>query len=103
MTSPGGEPYPGPGVEEEVLAGLIQAGLMTRDELLFTDRSTVRHAYVVFDHDYHRRRDAALCWMDSVGLIPLGRFGRFEYDNSDQCVVKARELAAHLLSRAVVG
>ena len=103
VTSPGGAPLPGPEVGGEIVDGLDRAGLLERGEVLFTDRSAVRHAYVVFDHDYHARRSAALGWMESVGLVPLGRFGRFEYDNSDQCVVKARELAGRLLARAAVG
>ena len=74
-----------------------------RGEVLFTDRSTVSHAYVVFDHDFARRRAAALEWLEQNGLVPLGRFGRYEYDNSDQCVIKARALAAELLDRAVAG
>jgi hypothetical protein len=52
----------------------------------------------VFDHEYDARRAAALGWMERVGLIALGRFGRFEYDNSDQCVIKARAVAASLLA-----
>ena len=103
VTSPGGAPFPGAELEEEVLAGLVHAGLVRRDEVLFTDRVSTRHAYVVFDQAYHRRRDAALGWMRSQGLIALGRFGRFEYDNSDQCVIKARALAAELCERAAVG
>ena len=90
-------------LEQEVLQGLEQAGLLKRDEVLFTDRSHVRHAYVVFDHDYDRRREVALGWLEQVGIIPLGRFGRFEYDNSDQCVIKARELAHELLPKLVAG
>ena len=35
--------------------------------------------------------------MEANGLIPLGRFGRYDYDNSDQCVIKARALARRLL------
>ncbi len=103
VTSPGGAPFPGAELEEEVLAGLVHAGLVRRDEVLFTDRVSTRHAYVVFDQNYHRRRDAALGWMRSQGLIALGRFGRFEYDNSDQCVIKARARAAALCERAAVG
>ena len=57
----------------------------------------MNHAYVVFDHEYQRRRGLVLDWMESQGLNPLGRFGRFEYDNSDQCVIKAREKAAAML------
>ncbi|MCP3916106.1 MAG: NAD(P)-binding protein [bacterium] len=97
ITAPGGQPYPGTELEAEVLEGLEHAGLLQRSEILFTDRSEVRFAYVVFDHDYRRRRAAALGWMEEQGLTPLGRFGRFEYDNSDQCVIKARELAGKML------
>lgn len=103
VTHPGGTPYPGPELEREVLAGLETAGLIRRDEVLFTDRTSTRHAYVVFDSQYHARRNAALGWMDSVGLVPLGRFGRFEYDNSDQCVIKARALATKLAAGAKRG
>lgn len=97
VTYDGRGPKPGPETEEQVLAGLEHAGLLRREEVLFTDHHHSRHAYVVFDHDYHARRDAALAWMESQGLTPLGRFGRFEYDNSDMCVIKARELARKLL------
>jgi protoporphyrinogen oxidase len=103
VTSPGDRGYPGPELEEQVLAGLEYAGLLRRDEVLFTDRSSTRHAYVVFDHGYHPRRNAALGWLESVGITPLGRFGRFEYDNSDQCVIKARSLSAKLLEQAASG
>ncbi len=97
ITTPGGQPFPGQELEQEMLQGLEVAGLLKRDEILFTDRSQVNHAYVVFDHEYQRRRSLVLDWMESQGLNPLGRFGRFEYDNSDQCVIKAREKAAAML------
>ncbi len=97
ITTPGGQPFPGKDLEEDVIQGLETAGLLKRNEILFTDRSQVNHAYVVFDHEYHARRDLALGWMTEQGLHPLGRFGRFEYDNSDQCVIKAREKAAEML------
>ncbi len=99
VTHPGGTPYPGPELEREVLEGLERAALLRREEVLFTDRASTRHAYVVFDANYHARRKAIFDWMDQVGLVPLGRFGRFEYDNSDQCVIKARELASRLLGQ----
>jgi protoporphyrinogen oxidase len=97
ITTPGGQPFPEQELEQEVLQGLEVAGLLKREEILFTDRSQVNHAYVVFDHGYQQRRGLVLDWMESQGLNPLGRFGRFEYDNSDQCVIKAREKAAAML------
>ncbi|MFO1009155.1 MAG: FAD-dependent oxidoreductase [Planctomycetota bacterium] len=103
ITVQGGAPMPGTEVEQQTIDGLVRAGLLRRDEVLFTDRSEVRQAYVVFDHAYHDRRRVALGWLEDEDLIPLGRFGRFEYDNSDQCVIKARELAKKLLPRLARG
>lgn len=103
MTVQGGVPLPGPELEREVIDGLAWAGIVKKDEILFSDRSEIRHAYVVFDEAYAARREAIFAWTDEVGLTPLGRFGRFEYDNSDQCVIKAREMAGALLARAVRG
>jgi len=103
ITCRGGAPYPGQSLERETLAGLEAAGLLSRSEVLFTDRAQVPHAYVVFDHDYGIRRQAIFDWMAGVDLIPLGRFGRYEYDNSDLCVAKAQTLGGELLARAKVG
>lgn len=103
VTHPGGQPYPGAELEREVIEGLEAAGVLQAREVLFTDRTSTRHAYVVFDHGYGARRRTALEWLETVGITPLGRFGRFEYDNSDQCVIKARELAGRLLAQARAG
>ena len=91
------EPWPGKEFEEETLAGLVHAGLIQRGEVLFTDRSHVRHAYVVYVAGHAGRRERSLAWLEANGLIPLGRFGRYDYDNSDQCVIKSRALATRLL------
>ncbi|MBI5435071.1 MAG: FAD-dependent oxidoreductase [Planctomycetes bacterium] len=100
VTFRGGSAAPGAELEGQVLVGLERAGLLRREQVLFTDRTVSRHAYVVFDHAYGSRREAALGWLVEQGIEPLGRFGRFEYDNSDQCVIKARATAARLLATA---
>jgi protoporphyrinogen oxidase len=100
---PGRSAVSGGELEKEIVAGLEHAGLIERGEVLFHDRTSVRHAYVVFDHEYAARREAALGWLETQGILPLGRFGRFEYDNSDQCVIKSRALAGRLLQRAAKG
>lgn len=97
ITRPGREAQPDEDLEEKTLLGLENAGLIRRDQVLFTDRSDVDRAYVVYVHGHEKRRQKALGWLEDQGLFPLGRFGRFEYDNSDQCVEKARSLAMRLL------
>jgi protoporphyrinogen oxidase len=103
VTHPGGAPPPGAELEREVLAGLEHAGLLARDEVLFTDRSFSRFAYIVYDHQLEERRRAALAWCEANAILPLGRFGHYDYFNSDQCVIAAREAAAELLQEAAVG
>ena len=103
VTVAGGKPFPGRALEKELIEGLANTGLIRRDEVLFDDREQVGQAYVVFDHDYAKRRKIALDWFEAQGIVQLGRFGRFEYDNSDQCVIKSRELSQRLLKKARVG
>ena len=103
VTVPGGAPAPGPELEEEVLAGVEAAGLLRRDEVLFTDRSFSRYAYIVYDHDLLKRREIAIAWCEENGIEPLGRFGHYDYFNSDQCVMAAHELADRLCQRARTG
>ncbi len=103
VTVAGGRPFPGQELERELIDGLVHTGLIRRDEVLFHDRAETQQAYVVFDHAYHARRKAIFDWLDAQGLVTLGRFGRFEYDNSDQCVIKARALAPRILARAKTG
>jgi protoporphyrinogen oxidase len=103
VTFPGGAEVPGPELEREALAGVEAAGLMRREEVLFTDRSVCRYAYIVYDHELAARRRAALQWCAESGIEPLGRFGRYDYFNSDQCVLAARALAERLCAKARVG
>lgn len=103
VTFPGGAPAPGPELEREALAGVEASGLLRREEVLFVDRSVCRYAYIVYDHELFPRRTAALRWCDENGIVPLGRFGHYDYFNSDQCVIAARALAETLLKRARVG
>lgn len=93
----------GPEVEEQVVEGMVTAGLLRREELLFTDRSWHRFAYIVYDHELEARRDASLRWCEENGIVALGRFGHYDYHNSDQCVIAARTTAEKLLQQAVKG
>jgi protoporphyrinogen oxidase len=103
VTYPGGAPTPGPELDEEVLAGVEHAGLFERSEVLFTDRSACKYAYIVYDHGFDARRDASIRWCEENGIEPLGRFGHYDYFNSDQCVISATALSEKLLDLSHTG
>jgi protoporphyrinogen oxidase len=103
VTFPGGAPVPGPELEREAMAGVESAGLLRREEVLYVDRSVCTYAYIVYDHHLFARRTAALAWCRANGIVPLGRFGRYDYFNSDQCVIAAREEADRIAALAKSG
>ena len=103
VTSPGGGAYPDGNLVNEVVDGMAHAGLLTKEEVLFTDRTDTRWAYIVYDHPFEARKATALAYAESIGLDMLGRFGRYDYHNSDQCVIEAEKMAGALLKDAKRG
>jgi hypothetical protein len=85
-------------LEEEVLAGLARAGSSAATRCCSPTAARCATPTWSSTTRYHERRRVAFDWLASAGIVPLGRFGRFEYDNSDQCVIKARAKAAEMLA-----
>ncbi|MCB9891541.1 MAG: FAD-dependent oxidoreductase [Planctomycetes bacterium] len=84
---------------DEVVAGLENAGLLRPEEVAFTDVTTQKYAYVVFDHDFHTKLETGVKALEDLGILTFGRFGRFEYLNSDMCIARARDMARALVER----
>jgi hypothetical protein len=54
-------------------------------------------AYILYDHGFDERRQAVLDHLDGLqGFHALGRFGRYEYHNSDQCLARCLDLHERL-------
>ena len=98
-----GEPRKDAAFVKEVVDGLEHAGILKASDVDMTHATSVRYAYVVFDLDYRAKLDAALAAASALGVETLGRFGRFEYVNSDQCVSRAFELADRLIAESRAG
>ena len=86
-----------PSLVRTVVEGLERAGVLSSKEVVVTEASSVPYAYIVFDTDYAAKIAAALEGVAALGLHSVGRFGRFEYINSDQCIARARALAREIL------
>jgi protoporphyrinogen oxidase len=99
VTHAGPPPHDTAPVARAVEEGLERAGLLRSREVCARAVAQVPYAYVVFDLDFEAKISTALEGLRSIGLPTVGRFGRFEYINSDQCVQRARALADELLAR----
>ncbi|GJM21753.1 MAG: amine oxidase [Planctomycetota bacterium] len=86
-----------PGIDDagrmEVAKGLEQAGLLDASRLEVTDAHLNPVSYILYDLDFESKRNTVLAWTDAQeGLHCIGRFGRYEYHNSDQVLARCFEL-----------
>jgi protoporphyrinogen oxidase len=82
----------------ERLADVLAAqGLFRRDSVDVMHHYANEWAYILFDRDFTKKRALAIQGAEDLGVVPLGRFGRFDYFNSDQCVVAAKQCVDAML------
>ena len=84
----------------EWVAGLVRqlgtAGVLDPRAVVHTDWSEVEYAYIDYDHQFDARIARVRSWFDTSGFVTFGRFGRYDYHNSDQCIARAMEVHAHV-------
>ncbi|MFY9345082.1 MAG: FAD-dependent oxidoreductase [Planctomycetota bacterium] len=98
-----GELRPDAAWRREVVAALGRAGILVPEHVVLLESCDNEFAYI--DQDLHFRDRVARVrkWFDDSGYLTFGRFGRYEYHNSDQCVQRAMQVAAHIQTLASDG
>ena len=61
------------------------------------DHNVSEHAYVVFDANREKAVGSILSWLDRLGVVSIGRFGRWEYYNMDICIKQSMDTATEIL------
>jgi len=80
-------------LEKIILKDLAKLDLINIKEVESVVTRSFKYAYVIYDNDHRKNTDIVLNYLKSVGITPLGRFGTFEYINSDKAIELAKELA----------
>ncbi len=81
---------------EHVVGHADRMGILKRERVRLARVARTRHAYVVFDRAHRHNLDLVNAYADQVGLRLLGRFGQFDYINTDQVILRALGLATTL-------
>lgn len=81
---------------EHVVAKMSGQGFFERREVFFSRACRTRYAYVVFDRGHRQNLDRVLAFLEAKGIESIGRFGQFDYINTDQCILRALALAEKL-------
>jgi protoporphyrinogen oxidase len=84
-------------IASRTISFLCRVGILRAPEdVIWRGHIDVEFAYPVYTH----RRSAAVCrikdWMRQHQILTLGRFGDWEYVNSDKCIMKGLSLAREL-------
>ncbi|MEQ8764981.1 MAG: FAD-dependent oxidoreductase [Planctomycetota bacterium] len=83
---------------QDLVSTYERIGLLEKSDVIRTGFKTVKYAYIVYDLDFQKKLDRSLGWVDDQGIYSTGRFARFDYYNSDQCVDSAQKLVKQILS-----
>lgn len=91
---------PDEALTEHVVGRCDAMGIFRQEEVVASRVARTRHAYVVFDLGHRKNLDLVTSYLDRTGIRMLGRFGQFEYINTDQCILRAMTLARDLEANA---
>ncbi|MBI5852826.1 MAG: NAD(P)-binding protein [Planctomycetes bacterium] len=87
----------------ELCRGLDRAGVLAADRVVTLDWVNSEYAYIDQDLAFPARIARVREWFDASGYVTFGRFGRYEYHNSDQCIGRAMEVRKHVAELARSG
>jgi protoporphyrinogen oxidase len=80
---------------EDTIDGLLRAGLLaSRDDVTHARVVDIPYAYVVFDQPRRRVLRELVGWYLAHGVVPMGRYGTWDYLAMEDSLVHGREVAA---------
>ena len=79
------------------------AQILRPEQVMLTHVANSEFAYIDQNLEFAARIERVRRWFDESGYITFGRFGRYEYHNSDQCIARAREVHRHIAQIAESG
>lgn len=78
----------------DVVGGLVHRGIIRAENVKFTKTFSNPYAYILYEDGVEGRIDAVRAFAASRGVDTVGRFGNYNYYNSDRCIRAAFDLAA---------
>ena len=94
--SPRWKPLPceGQALIERCVADCIRVGLLRADDrIIAANEIDMPYAYVVYDHERERNVRTIRAWLERHGIVSAGRYGEWEYYNSDHAFIAGKKAA----------
>ncbi|SNB47504.1 NAD(P)-binding protein [Geobacter sp. DSM 9736] len=74
--------------------------LRPRDKVITANELDMPYAYVIYDHTRSENVAVIRSWLEEHGIFPSGRYGEWEYYNSDHALLAGRKAAEKALQYA---
>jgi UDP-galactopyranose mutase len=85
------------GIRERVIEDLKKTEIITDgDEIEVCDTSAFKYAYVIYDLDHEKNVGIVHDYLESNNIVPVGRFGEWEYFNMDKALLSGRNAASRM-------
>jgi UDP-galactopyranose mutase len=85
------------GIRERVIEDLKKTEIITDgDEIEVCDASAFKYAYVIYDLDHEKNVGIVHDYLESNNIVPVGRFGEWEYFNMDKALLSGRNAASRM-------
>lgn len=78
----------------EVVDGLHNCKIIDKNTVEVLEWKKNDYAYIVFTHEFDENRRKAIAGLEDMGMMTVGRFGRYDYHNSDMCIRAAMDLVS---------
>lgn len=76
---------------EHVIESIERMGIATREDIILSECRTIPYGNVVFDLGMLERRAVVRDYLKSQQIVPIGRFGEWDYLWSDQSLMSGRK------------
>jgi protoporphyrinogen oxidase len=88
---------------DRLVSSLQDCKLLKKSDVVSVKPFMSQYAYVDQNLAFPSRIARVRDWMDKSGVLTVGRFGRYEYHNSDQCIERAFQVHKHIQEFAKTG
>ena len=79
---------------DHIISNGIQMGLFTKEDIVVKDARILPYGNIIFYEGMEADRQIVLDYLASLNIYGVGRFGKWEYLWTDQCVLTGRDIVA---------
>ena len=84
-------------IKEKTVGGLVDANILKENDIIeVCDITNFKYAYIIYDLEHKQNVNIIHKYLKSKNIIPVGRFGEWEYLNMDKSILSGKMAAIEL-------